>query len=145
MAFRFSLQKVVDLKSNQKSQAEWMLSKALARQREEEETLARLEQDRTKLRDWLDNAARAPVPAGDLADLEQYIHHLDGLIRQKNGDLSRARKAVDDTRQHLMERTLDEKVWMKARERAFERYRAFVLKKEQQELDEMASIRAELN
>lgn len=145
MAFRFALQKVVDLKSNQKTQAEWLLAKALSKAREEEEALFELERNRRSLRERLDDSARAPVPAGELAELGRYIQHLDGQIRKKRDDLDRARKAVDASRQHLLERTLDEKVWLKAREKAFERYRAFMLKKEQQEIDEIAALRAETN
>lgn len=145
MAFRFSLQKVVDLKSSQKSQAEWMLARALARQREEEQALRKLQQDRNRLRDWLDNAAHRPVPAGDLAELGEYIKHMDHLIEQKTGDLSEARQAVDESRLHLTDRAVDEKVWLKAREKAFDRYRDFVRKKEQHEIDEIASLRAQPN
>ena len=145
MAFRFSLQKVVDLKSNQKSQAEWMLAKALARQQEEEQMLARLEQERRNLRERLDNSAQTPIPARELAELGRYIDHLDGVINRKRADVYRARKAVDDSRQHLLDRSIDEKVWLRAREKAFERHRAFVLKKEQHDIDEMASMRAESN
>lgn len=145
MAFRFSLQKVVDLKSNQKSQAEWMLSRALAKQREEEEALARLERERSRVRARLGHSASRPVPAGDLAELESYIRHLDGVIQAKHADLARARQAVEESREHLKDRTIDEKVWLKAREKAFHRYRAFLLKKEQQEIDEIASLRAQPN
>lgn len=145
MAFRFSLQKVVDLKTSQKSQAEWMLARALARQRDEEEALRKLQQDRNRLREWLDNAAHRPVPAGDIAEMGEYISHLDGLIEQKTGDLAKARQAVDQSRDHLKDRALDEKVWLKARENAHDRYRAFVNKKEQQEIDEIAALRAQPN
>jgi len=143
MRFRFSLQKVVDLKSNQKSQAEWMLAKALARKQVEEQMLDRLEQERRKLRERLDHSAQAPIPAGELAELGRYIDHLDGMIDRKRADVDRARKAVDDSRQHLLDRSVDEKVWLKAREKAFERHRAFVLKMEQQDIDEMAAMRAD--
>jgi flagellar FliJ protein len=145
MAFRFSLQRVLDLKSNQKSQAEWMLARALARKQEEEQMLDRLELERRKLRERLDHSAQMPIPAGELAELGRYIDHLDGMINRKRADVDRARKAVDDSRQHLLDRSIDEKVWLKAREKAFERYRAFVLKKEQSDIDEMASMRAESN
>jgi flagellar FliJ protein len=145
MAFRFPLQKVVDLKSNQKAQAEWGLAKALARAREEEKALRELERNRQSLRDRLDESARKPVCAGELAEIERCIRLLDDRILSKRADLERALKAVDASRQHLVERTLDEKVWLRARERALERYRAFMLKKEQQEIDEIALLRAETN
>lgn len=145
MAFRFSLQKVVDLKTSQKSQAEWMLSRALARQREEEEALLELERSAGSLREQLGRSVQQKAPAGELAEMGRYLRHLDELIARKTVDLEQARLQTEQSRQHLTDRAKDEKVWQKARERAFDQYRSFMLKKEQQEIDEIASTRTGTN
>ena len=141
MAFRFSLQKIVDLKGNQKTQAEWMLSEAIGRLRQEELSLNQLLHERNAQQERLSESAEHPTPVAELRFLQQYNDHLDTLIEKKHIDLSAAQSNVDRNQKVLLDKTLDEKVWLKAREKAFGRFNEEMLKKEQEELDEIASVR----
>ena len=122
-----------------------MLARALARQRDEEEALRKLQQDRNRLRDWLQAAAHRPVPAGNIAEVGEYIKHMDNLIEKKTRELDEARQAVDRSRLHLKDRALDQGGRCRRPEEAHDRYRAFMNKKEQQEISEIAALRAQPN
>jgi len=141
MRFRFSLQKVVDLKGNQKTQAEWMLSEAIGKLREEQLSLAELHQEKQTSQEQLRLSAAQPTAIVQLQLLQQYIDHLENLIERKNADLAAAQMNVDGKQQVLLEKTIDEKVWLKAREKAYVQFQAFSQKKEQEQLDEMVSNR----
>ena len=144
MAFRYSLQKIVDLKGNQKTQAEWMLSEAIGKLREEELALGRLLRERSEQQELLRQAAEAAAPVADLRALQHYIDHLQHLIERKSEEVSSAQGRVSQCQQVLMDRTIDEKVWLKSRDRAYQSFLSLMLKKEQAELDEIASVRREL-
>lgn len=142
MRFRYSLQKILDLKHNEKKQAEWLLSDALDRLRKEEHSLAELENIRKTLQDMMQQAASRSVPVHELQNIQEYLHHIDRKIREKHEDVERAQGNVQLRRQGLAEKMKEEKVWNRAREHAYERFLLQLRRKEQQELDEMAATRA---
>jgi flagellar FliJ protein len=141
MSFRFSLQKIVDLKGNQKTQAEWLLSEALGILRDEQLSLTELHDEQKVQQERLQAAAEQPTPIVQLQLLQDYSLHLERLIERKLADVSSAQQRVNGKQQLLMERSLDEKVWMKAREKAYLAHTALELKKEQDMLDEITSAR----
>ncbi|MEX1030995.1 MAG: flagellar export protein FliJ [Paenibacillaceae bacterium] len=141
MKFRFPLQKIVDLKGNEKTQAEWLLSQALSKLRDEEQFLLELFDEIAKHQAQLSRSAETPISIVDIQFIQGYITHLEKRIERKQAEVQDARVNVQGKQSLLMDRSVDEKVWMKAREKAFNLFTATSLKKDQQDMDEMASSR----
>jgi len=141
MKFRYKLQKIVDLKSNEKAQAEWLLSGALAKLKLEEQSREELLQLRKSIEDQIHRATGEGISAADLIMLQQYLQHVDKLIEYRTESVRQAQRDVDEKSRHLVDAMKDEKVWMKARERSMQAFKAAFLRQEQAILDEMAIAR----
>ncbi|MBW7473298.1 flagellar export protein FliJ [Paenibacillus oenotherae] len=139
--FHYAYQKVVDLKSSEKTQAEWLLSAALGKLRSEELTLQNLYEERAEWCQRLQEASSTAVPLSEILVMQQYVDHVDTCIMRKLTDIKKAQREVDDRRNFLSDKMKDEKVWQKSKERALDRFRAVVQSKEQNELDELATVR----
>ncbi|MEX2415311.1 MAG: flagellar export protein FliJ [Paenibacillaceae bacterium] len=141
MKFRFPLQKIVDLKGNEKTQAEWLLSQALSKLRDEEQFLLELNDEIARQHEQLSRSSETPTPIVDIQFIQGYITHLEKQIERKQAEVQDARVNVQGKQSLLMDRSVDEKVWIKVREKALNLFTATSLKKDQQEMDEMASSR----
>ena len=140
-AFKYSFQKIVDLKTSEKTQAEWVLSSALSVLSAEEQSLEELHNTRLEWEKRQLEASQSGVPLGELQMIQQYLDHLLSLIEEKAEDVRKAQIKVDQCRNKLADRMKDEKVWLKAKDHALERFRYTNQLKEQNELDEMATVR----
>lgn len=141
MAFQYSLQKIVDLKNNERTYAEWLLSVALGKLQDEEATLSELYEERERLYSLQQSASQHSTTISTLMMLQHYSKHVDQLISRKNEDIWRAQSDVTHQQESLSLKMLDEKVWNKAREKAWVHHIAASAKKEQNELDEVAALR----
>ncbi len=141
MKFRYVYQKVLDLKSNEKTQAEWMLSAAVGELQSEQRSLEQLfeEQARTAsaIQDEMENSASMLK----LQEHQRYMEYIEQSIARKLGDVKRAELNVEQKKSILNGKMLDEKVWLKAKEKAKEKFQHEMLLREQNELDEMATVR----
>lgn len=140
-SFRYTFQKVVDLKSSEKTQAEWILSSAIGALAAEELSL---EQLRAKQQEWeskLLESSQTAVPLSELQVIQHYLDYLVTCITSKLKDVLHAQKAVEQSRLKLSDKMKDEKVWLKAKDHARDRFQYAMQIKEQNELDEMASVR----
>lgn len=142
MRFRYPLQKIVDLKGSEKSMAEWDYAASLGRLREEEARLRELQEARADAETHMADTAAAPVALSELASLQHYLNALDGKIRLQLSGVASAEKVVHLRRGKLVEKSVDEKVWLNARDRALQVHRSEWLRTHQNELDEMAIVRA---
>lgn len=141
MRFRYPLQKLVDLKTNEKEQAEWKLSEAIGALQREELSLSELLAEHARVGEELESASVRKTTISQIQSLQQYMEYLNMQIRCKSVDVEKAQENVSDKRLHLNEKMIEEKVWAKAKERAQLQFTSFVLKKEQEELDEIALTR----
>lgn len=141
MRFRYTFQKIVDLKTNEKTQAEWMLSQALVKLREEESTLAKLEDAKQEMQEEMHKASGCRTTVSNLMLLQSFVDHIDLRIRDKHQDLHTAKTNVQIRQNDLTGKILEEKVWTKAKEKAYQKFSAGMLKVEQDQLDEMATNR----
>lgn len=139
--FKYTFQKIVDLKGSEKMQAEWLLSDAIALLRKEEEALAQFKDEQQQWELKLEHSVQQVTSLSEVLTINQYIEYFSECIKQKHEDIAHAIGVVEERRAQLAERLKDEKVWDKAKERALERFQHSVQLKEQNELDEMASIR----
>lgn len=140
-SFRYSFQKVVDLKKSEKTQAEWLLSNAIGILTAEEQSLEQLKLTQSEWEVKQQEASQNAVPLSDLQLIQHYLDYLQTCIVDKLKDIKQAQKAVDQSRSKLADKMKDEKVWLKAKDHAFERFQYEVQVKEQNELDEMATVR----
>jgi flagellar FliJ protein len=140
-AFRYSFQKIVDLKSSEKTQAEWILSAAVGALAVEEQSLEQLHMSKREWEIKLIEASQTAVSLMELQVMQQYLDHLVTCIQNKMADVLQAKKKVEHRRGLLTEKMKDEKVWLKAKDHAFDRFRSALQVKEQNELDEMATVR----
>jgi flagellar export protein FliJ len=140
-AFRYAYQKIVDLKSSEKTQAEWQLSSAIGALQAEELSLAELQMKRREWEKKQHENAHIAVSLAELQLMQHYLEYLDSCIASKLTDVKQAERKVEDNRSNLAERMKDEKVWLKAKEHAKDRFRHVMQIKEQNELDEMATVR----
>ncbi|WP_438446894.1 flagellar export protein FliJ [Gorillibacterium sp. sgz5001074] len=141
MRFRYSFQKIVDLKTNEKTQAEWILSGAVVKLREEESSLTSLFSEKDEIRERMHVTAEDRTTASELMSYQSYLNHLDDRIKRKAADVRHAEVNVVEKREVLSSKMVEEKVWNQARDKAFRQYQALMLKKEQEMLDELASNR----
>jgi len=86
-------------------------------------------------------ASSDSVSIAKMLMMQTYMNHVDQQIARKHQDVQQAKHIVLKKQEHLSERMIDEKVWSKAREKAFGQFQSFVAKKEQDALDEMATNR----
>jgi len=141
MRFRYAFQKIVDLKENEKTQAEWLLSQAIGKMREEESSLHELHAEKDGIHEQLHKASSNKATISQMMMFQQYAQHIDQQIVLKNKDLEIAKQVVVVKQDDLAGRMMEEKVWSKAKERAQHRFDAHLLKIEQNQLDEMATSR----
>ena len=139
--FQYAYQKIVDLKSSEKTQAEWLLSAAFGKLQSEEATLESLLKERELWLGRLQEASLTSVPLSELLIMQHYVDYIDSSIASKRIDVRKAQQYVDDSRSVLSDKMKDEKVWQKSKERAHDRFRVMTQMKEQYELDELATVR----
>ncbi|WP_018750915.1 flagellar export protein FliJ [Paenibacillus sanguinis] len=141
MKFRYVYQKVVDLKSNEKTQAEWMLSAAVGQLQSEQRFLEQLLEEQEQTAAVLQHEMANKASMIKLQELQRYMDYMEQAIERKLGDIQRAEINVEQKKTLLNGKLLDEKVWLKAKEKARNKFQHELLLREQNELDEMATVR----
>jgi flagellar protein FliJ len=141
MKFKYSFQQIVNLKNNEKTQAEWILSEALDRLRMEESSLYDLSEQKLELSEQLADVSESATTISQMLVYQNYLNHLNQQILKKNADVHSAQNVVVKKQEHLSEKVIDEKVWTKARERAYSQYKIESGRKEQDVLDEISTNR----
>ncbi|MGG3455676.1 flagellar export protein FliJ [Paenibacillus rhizolycopersici] len=141
MKFRYVYQKVVDLKSNEKTQAEWMLSAAVGELQSEQRSLEQLLEEKASIAAAIAAEAENTASMIKLQELQRYMGFIDQAIERKQGDIRVAEQKVEHKKTVLKGKMLDEKVWLKAKEKAMDKFQHDMLLREQNELDEMATVR----
>ncbi|WP_379126526.1 flagellar export protein FliJ [Paenibacillus sp. sgz500958] len=141
MRFHYTFQKVVDLKGNEKTQAEWLLSTALGELKAQEQSLDELMTQRSEVISTLQNFVEQSTSMVKIREMQDYVDYLDTCIARKLKDISRAHLEVQHKQDHLSTKVLDEKVWLKAKDKAQDLFQKSMNLREQNELDEMATVR----
>lgn len=145
MRFHYAFQNIVNLKGNEKTQAEWLLSNAIAKLQEEEQSLHEYENIRRDMTDQLQSEVENAASVAKIREIQSFVEHLDQCIIKKNLDVRKANVVVRKSQSHLTDKMLDEKVWMKSREKAKDKFQHETLLREQNELDEIATVRFAMN
>lgn len=141
MKFRYVYQKVVDLKSNEKTQAEWMLSAAVGQLQFEQQTLDQLIVERAQTLSYIQIEMENSASVIKLQELQRYVDYLEQCILQKMNDVKQAETNVEKKKAFLSNKMIDEKIWLKAKEKSKNIFTHEMLLREQNELDEIATVR----
>nr|WP_273387103.1 flagellar export protein FliJ [Cohnella zeiphila] len=136
------MQKVVDLKGSEKSMAEWEYAAALGKLRTEEERFEELRRHREETMRRLAEQTLRPTPLAEIQRLQSEIEWLDQRMKHQRAEVRKAEELSALRQRKLADKMVDEKVWLKAREKAYEQFRSEALAREQNELDEMAIMRS---
>lgn len=118
-----------------------MLSSALGELQAQEKSLDELIIQRNAVMSSLQSAAEQKTPMAKLREMQDYVDYLDKCIARKHSDISRAHTEVQSKQDHLSTKVLDEKVWLKAKDKAQTAFLQNMSLREQNELDEMATVR----
>ncbi|WP_322903908.1 flagellar export protein FliJ [Paenibacillus campi] len=141
MNFQYNFQKVVDIKSGAKNQAEWLLSSALGELQAEEQSLDQLLEDQNRTLEAINQAIEQSAPIMELQNMQRYVVYLDQAIAKKIAAVRKAQLNVDHKKLHLTEKMVDEKVWLQAKDKAKAKFMHEYMLREQNALDEMATVR----
>lgn len=141
MGFHYSFQQIVNLKVSERTQAEWYLVESLGRLRSEEHSLQELQRLKIELGDKMIHVSSEAVSISYLNLLQEYSEYLDQQIMLKMRDVTQAQQVVAEKQENLSNKMKDEKVWNKARDKAYREYVMVMQKREQNMLDEIATTR----
>lgn len=122
--------------------AEWEFAASLSVLRKEEERMETLQQERRALVRQLEETTQRPTALNRLTELHLYFEIIDQRIREQHEGVRIASEQVTRRQSQLKDKMVDEKVWLNAKDRAYERFRTEWLNKEQSELDEIAIVRS---
>ena len=61
--------------------------------------------------------------------MQNYMNHVDQQIARKHQDVQQAQHIVTEKQEHFSERMIDEKVWTKAREKAYNQFQSYCRQK----------------
>ncbi|BAU27670.1 flagellar FliJ protein [Aneurinibacillus soli] len=139
MSFVYSFQKILDVKGKEKEQAEMSYSHSVQALRIKEQKLTHLEQNKQEMEQKLQQESQ--ISLAELRSGYEYIGHLQRMIIEAACTKQQAEKEVESKQELLTERVMDEKVWLKLKENAYEQYRELQKQTEQRELDEIAVAR----
>lgn len=142
MKFRYPLQKVVDLKSNQRTQAEWLLAEAIGVFNKRQTTFDQLQLQIRQTQQEMDQATQGASPISRIQMLQEHLNYLQLQLGEEQIRLQQAEKKMEQTQQKLTDKMRDEKVWTTSKDNAYSRFVAEQQKKEQQDIDELASARS---
>jgi len=145
MRFHYTFQNIVNLKGNEKAQAEWLLSTAIVKLQEEEKSLHEYENIRMNMTDQLQLEVENAASVAKIREIQTYVEHLDQCIINKLLDVRKANVVVRKSQSHLTDKMVDEKVWVKSREKAKDKFQHETNLREQNELDEIATVRFAMN
>ncbi|PLT46198.1 flagellar export protein FliJ [Paenibacillus sp. FSL W8-1187] len=137
-SFRYAYQSIVNLKQSETTQAEWGLSAALGLLKAEEMSLEELRSERRRWEEKLIRQGERGSTLDELQQIQHFIRHLDKTICLKEKKVQEAEQEVSQSRSILSERKVQEKIWMKSKEKAWQKFRSALLAGEQAELDEIA-------
>lgn len=141
MRFTYPFQKIVDLKLNEKKLAESVLSQAVGVLASKEQQLSSVQAEKLRVQEQLAVGAGTSLSVSELTMKQQYVNFLEERIRTTQAEVRSAEHQVETRRVELSEKTIDQKVWMKAREKAFLSHQHEVGKRTQNELDDIVSAR----
>lgn len=141
MNYSFPYQKIMDLKINEKNQAQWMFQTALHHLHSEEEQLADLLEIRKQTVEQMNRLADSGMVISEVLWFQSYIEYLDTLIKRRTNLITQAEVNVIECREGLVGKQQQEKIWDKLKEKRVRKHLVELHREEQKQMDEFNTIR----
>ncbi|WP_371017952.1 flagellar export protein FliJ [Pseudalkalibacillus sp. JSM 102089] len=141
-AFHFPFQRILDVKENEKSQAQLEMAESLKAQVDIERSLRDLEQAVLSMRQRLEERQQEGVSIIDLLKEEEHITYLEGQLHQKRNQLIQVEHQVSEQQDTLASKVREEKTWQSIKETRKEEFYHDMKMIEQNELDDLNTVRA---
>ena len=139
--FQFRLQSLLKYKRHLEQVAKQAMAQAVADLLACEQHLAGLQNDRITAMDQLDAQVEKGMDAGQFNRYRQFITAVDQIIMLERTRKTELEKILDNKRDALKQRTIEKKALERLREKQAREYTHEMLREEQKNLDEIASLR----
>lgn len=137
--FHYKMQNILNLKEKLEDQQKMEYGRANAALNEEQEKLDRL---LTRKRQYVEDLKEAESGALDIRNitfLRSSVSAMGDLINDQLKNVAKARRRVEIEREKLDQAMKERKIHEKLREKAFDRFKAEMLYKENKETDELVA------
>ncbi|WLR61838.1 flagellar export protein FliJ [Guptibacillus hwajinpoensis] len=141
-AFQFPFQRILDVKENEKSQAQLDMAESLKAQVDIERSMRDLEKAVLSTRQRLEERQQEGVSIIDLLKEEEHISYLEGQLKQKRNQLIQVEHQVSEQQDTLASKVREEKTWQSIKETRKEEFYHDMKMIEQNELDDLNTVRA---
>ncbi|MCG8549734.1 MAG: flagellar export protein FliJ [Desulfobacterales bacterium] len=139
--FQFRLQSLLKYKRHLEQAAKQDMAKAVADVLACEQRITQLQQERISATDQLDILVEKGIGAGQFNRYRQFITAIDQTIILERNKKTELAKILDAKREILKQKTIEKKSLERLREKQEREYAHEMLRDEQKDLDEIASLK----
>lgn len=139
--YHFPLQKVMDLKEQDKEESKLKYGEAIANWKKGQDELFALQSLRDKWQAIRADSAEHQISIQRLHELESYIKHLGRLLEEKKIEMDVLEERLNLLQQQYTDKEKDFKAWEELKEKSYAVYKDQKDKQEQSEMDEIAILR----
>jgi len=141
MAYSYRLETVLRVRKNLEEQAQYRLAQEINTLERERGVLRELNSQRQLLVGSIEESKSNTITAGTYRFYTESLEALDHRLAAQRTVISRQEGVVSQVRAELGKRVQERQVVVKMKERDYKRYLQEMARKEQNENDEMASLR----
>ncbi|GGK13750.1 hypothetical protein GCM10010965_03410 [Caldalkalibacillus thermarum] len=139
--YKFAWQKLLDLNTRQKDQAQMQLVEAMAEQHKLEERLENTKAEIEMLNQQMIDRQQKGTSVASLRQLAEYAHYLQAKLVHERKTLLLAKRRTSHTRQTVVHYMTEEKKWQKLKRKHLHAWIKQERRKEQMATDEIAGRR----
>ncbi|WP_096189126.1 flagellar export protein FliJ [Evansella halocellulosilytica] len=138
MSFQFTLEKVLEVKEHEKSEAESKYTEAMKQFEDVATKLYHYMKEKEELEDYYNDKIQTGTSILAIQQTQQTISHLKREIDKLQYETQKARNRMNDQEQFLMFKSIDVKKYEKMKSRKYEQYIEAEKVKENKFLDEIS-------
>lgn len=139
--FKFRLQSLLNYKNHLEQMARQEMAKAVAEVNDCEQQIQDLTQNRQASAHKLEKRVEDGMESGEFKRYHGFLSAMDQMILEEKNRKFGLEKILEEKRSILTKRTIDKRAMERLREKRAEEYIREMLKEEQKELDEVASLK----
>lgn len=139
--FVYSMENILQMKMKLEEQAKNEYSRRISELRTEEEKKVLLEQERERYKDQLRELIEHIVKVPEVKKAENAVEVKKMQIKQQEVVIKGKQLEVDKAQKELTYAMQERKTYEKLKEKAFDEFKAEILREEQKEVDELVSYR----
>lgn len=139
--FRFSFQKILDIKEKNREQVEIRYAQFVQNLNKEKEILLEFLQNKDQLQEEVHSNQIEGISIKEVSQSQIYINYFDNLIHNQKEKIKQIEEALLEKQKELTGVKIEEKKWIKLREKKWESFIELNNQLEQKELDEIATQR----